>query len=168
MHEVCKIQVRCFLELYACKLFHENVSDHTLGPVLDYHHLSCIYTSHKFRVCMLSDLSWLTWQKTLLADMVFQCNPELAQVILRNGLKKLQSLLRERHNQRSELRLQQEKEMTLLTWKHKGKLKLQNRLMQPMKLIFIHVFAVIGPKETIQALQPDVIINVATAGGFKE
>lgn len=32
--------------------------------------------------------------------------------------------------------------------------------MQPMKLIFIRVFAVIGPKER-KALQPDVIINVA-------
>nr|GEV67059.1 DNA damage-inducible protein 1 [Tanacetum cinerariifolium] len=45
---------------------------------------------------------------------LFQSDPELAQVILGNDLNKLQTVLRARHNQRSELRRQEEEEMALL------------------------------------------------------
>ena len=38
-----------------------------------------------------------------------QSHPELAQVVLGNELNKLQTILRECHNQRPELRRQQEK-----------------------------------------------------------
>lgn len=43
----------------------------------------------------------------------WQSDPELAQVILGNDLNKLQNLLRARHNQRSELRRQEEEEMVI-------------------------------------------------------
>lgn len=45
---------------------------------------------------------------------LFQSDPELAQVILGNDLNRLQTLLKARHNQRSEARRQQEEEMALL------------------------------------------------------
>ncbi|PWA98953.1 ubiquitin family protein [Artemisia annua] len=45
---------------------------------------------------------------------LFQSDPELAQVILGNDLNKLQTVLRARHNERSEARRQQEEEMALL------------------------------------------------------
>ncbi|KAF2298093.1 hypothetical protein GH714_013746 [Hevea brasiliensis] len=49
-----------------------------------------------------------------LMAQLFQTDPELAQVLLGNDLSKLQDLLRQRHRQRSELRLQQEEELALL------------------------------------------------------
>ncbi|XP_040989782.1 protein DNA-DAMAGE INDUCIBLE 1 isoform X2 [Juglans microcarpa x Juglans regia] len=45
---------------------------------------------------------------------LFQSDPELAQVVLGNDLNRLQELLRERHRQRSKLRIQQEEELALL------------------------------------------------------
>ncbi|KAI3820441.1 hypothetical protein L1987_07988 [Smallanthus sonchifolius] len=49
-----------------------------------------------------------------LMAQLLQSDPELAQIIIGNDLNKLQDLLRRRHNQRSELRRQQEEEMALL------------------------------------------------------
>lgn len=40
-----------------------------------------------------------------------QTDPELAQAVLGNDLNRLQDLLRERHHQRSKLRIQQEEEL---------------------------------------------------------
>ncbi|RZC65950.1 hypothetical protein C5167_009639 [Papaver somniferum] len=45
---------------------------------------------------------------------LLQSDPELAQVILGNDLNKLQNLMRDRHQQRSHLRRQQEEELALL------------------------------------------------------
>ncbi|KAG2678317.1 hypothetical protein I3843_12G140500 [Carya illinoinensis] len=44
---------------------------------------------------------------------LFQSDPELAQVVLGNDLNRLQEILRERHQQRSKLRSQQEEELAL-------------------------------------------------------
>ncbi|KAI3889214.1 hypothetical protein MKX03_006446 [Papaver bracteatum] len=45
---------------------------------------------------------------------LLQTDPELAQVILGNDLNKLQNVMRDRHQQRSHLRRQQEEELALL------------------------------------------------------
>ncbi|KAK4746313.1 hypothetical protein SAY87_012625 [Trapa incisa] len=53
-------------------------------------------------------------QDSNMMGQLFQTDPEFAQALLGNDLDKLQSVLRERHRQRSEMRRQQDEELALL------------------------------------------------------
>ncbi|KAK4787783.1 hypothetical protein SAY86_011616 [Trapa natans] len=53
-------------------------------------------------------------QDSNMMGQLFQTDPEFAQALLGNDLDKLQSVLRERHRQRSEMRRKQDEELALL------------------------------------------------------